>query len=101
MVLGLPIPDWASHYHLPKDQTHPHFTAHTAQAVQLKSFAQRKSDGQLDRFVALLVPSGTLPAGPDSGALSARQLQGDYEWVREYDSSVRYDDKREERGAEL
>ncbi|KAL6785430.1 PAF1 [Auxenochlorella protothecoides x Auxenochlorella symbiontica] len=64
------------------------------QAVQLKSFAQRKSDGQLDRFVALLVPSGTLPAGPDSGALSARQLQGDYEWVREYDSSVRYDDKQ-------
>jgi hypothetical protein len=72
----------------------PEAAARCAQAAQLKSFARRRSDGSVDRFVAFM-----LPAVPPTGAegevvgIEAATLQGDYEWIREYDSQVRYDEK--------
>ena len=68
------------------------------QAVQLKSFAQRRPDGRLDAGVALLLPADlrALPSVDPEGraGLSPAPLQGDYDWVREYDSIVQYDERR-------
>jgi RNA polymerase II-associated factor 1 len=72
------------------------------QASQLKSFVRKKSDGGQDRFVAWLLPKNPPPAATNteetSGgavAITAKQLCGDYEWVREYDSQVRFDEKNQ------
>lgn len=76
----------------------PSQLAAVKQAIQLKSFAQRRPDGGLDAFVALLLPAdlAALPAVDPEGheGLTPAQLQGDYDWVREYDSVVQYDEKR-------
>jgi RNA polymerase II-associated factor 1 len=73
----------------------------SVQASQLKSFVRKKADGGQDRFVAWLLPKNPPPAALESenanGALAMRanQLCGDYEWVREYDSQVRFDEKNQ------
>ena len=82
-----------------------------AAAAQLKSFVRRKADGGVDRFVAMMLPAappraaGEEGAGAGAGAgegaapldpgvsVPAAALQGDYQWVREYDSQVRYDER--------
>jgi hypothetical protein len=76
------------------------------QASQLKSFIKRKSDGSQDRFVAFLLPfdnqigvgignesDKTDNDGEASVSIQADQLLGDYEWIREYDSQVRFDER--------
>lgn len=50
-------------------------------SLQLKSFQHRRSDGTAEKFVALLVP--THPG----------ELAGEYQWAREFDSQVRFDEK--------
>ncbi|GAB4823600.1 hypothetical protein N2152v2_010646 [Parachlorella kessleri] len=66
-----------------------------AQAAQLKSFAQQRADGKVDRFVAYLMPKRLRPveAQQQSDAIPAEALQTDYEWVREYDQSIKFDAK--------
>ena len=79
----------------------PEERARSVQASQLKSFVRKKADGGQDRFVAWLLPKNPPPPASESnnadGALSmtAAQLCGDYEWVREYDSQVRFDEKNQ------
>lgn len=76
------------------------------QASQLKSFIKRKSDGSQDRFVAFLLPLNNSVgidsedgSGEDNKAgeavvsIRAEHLCGDYEWIREYDSQVRFDER--------
>jgi len=69
------------------------------QAAQLKSFVRRRANGSLDRFVSLMLPrKAPVPASGDAAqggsvAISATDLCGDYDWVREYDSTVRYDER--------
>jgi len=73
----------------------------SVQASQLKSFVRKKADGRQDRFVAWLLPKNPPPAASASDsahgalAITAAQLCGDYEWVREYDSQVRFDEKNQ------
>lgn len=71
----------------------PPGVARVKQAVQLKSFAQRRPDGSLDRFVALLLPRDVAALATRQGPVAAAELQTDYDWVREYNSAVRYDEK--------
>lgn len=73
--------------------------ARSMQASQLKSFVRRRPDGSKDSFVTWLLPAVTPePAPADANAdgalvMTASQLRGDYEWVREYDSRVQYDER--------
>lgn len=76
-----------------------HIKQRVTQGAQLKSLAMRKANGNMDRFVAFMLPLDVENAAnteEDNGAVNipAEQLQGDYEWIREYDSAVRYDEKR-------
>ena len=74
----------------------------TVLASQLKSFVRRRGDDSIDRFVAWLLPARPPPSidvdngnseGTNPFALKAGQLGGDYRWIREYDSQVKYDEK--------
>ena len=73
----------------------------TMHASQLKSFSQKRADGSKDQFVAYLLPSAPPPAAPAAASsggavcIAAADLRGDYEWVREYDSQVRYDERNQ------
>ncbi|KAL4519355.1 hypothetical protein Ndes2526B_g00452 [Nannochloris sp. 'desiccata'] len=79
----------------------PQDRARSVQASQLKSFVRKKADGGQDRFVAWLLPKNPPPAASANDnangalAITAKQLCGDYEWVREYDSQVRFDEKNQ------
>jgi RNA polymerase II-associated factor 1 len=74
--------------------------ARAAAAAQLKSFVRRRADGGADRFVALMLPRPPAPllaaadGAPDGaleGGVPPEALAGEYAWVREYESAVRYD----------
>lgn len=73
--------------------------ARAVQAAQLKSFVRRKTDGSQDRFVALLLPmvvkkrTGIEAGDGQDVVVPAKDLCGEYDWTREYDSQVRYDDR--------
>jgi RNA polymerase II-associated factor 1 len=74
--------------------------ARAAAAAQLKSFVRRRADGGADRFVALMLPrppapllaaADGAPGGALEGGVPPEALAGEYAWVREYESAVRYD----------
>jgi RNA polymerase II-associated factor 1 len=79
----------------------PEERARSVQASQLKSFVRKKADGGQDRFVAWLLPKNPPPAASTDDnahgalAITAPRLCGDYEWVREYDSQVKFDEKNQ------
>lgn len=66
-----------------------------AQGMHLKTLIKQDDDGRGEKFTVLLAPRDTvLPESiSENDSIPGSVLQGDYDWMRTYASSVRMDDK--------
>ena len=66
-----------------------------AQSLHLKVLEMTTADGKKEKFTVLMAPRDLKSdvAVGISDRIPGNDLQGDYDWVRRYDSTVRYDDR--------